>query len=59
MLSIQNQFVVATEHLKLIEDELSAEVSVSVSRDGDIPRLGLTLVGLPDGADPTELAECL
>jgi membrane-anchored mycosin MYCP len=56
MLSIQDQFVVATEHLKLVEDELSAGVSVSVRRDGDIPRLGLTLVGLPDGTDPTELA---
>jgi membrane-anchored mycosin MYCP len=59
MLSIQNQFVVATEHLKLVEDEMSQGASVQVSRDGDIPRLGLTLVGLPKGADPTKLANVL
>jgi hypothetical protein len=59
MPSVQHQIVVATEQLQLVAEELREGASVEVTRDGDIPRLELTLVGLPAGADPAKLADAL
>jgi membrane-anchored mycosin MYCP len=56
MPSLQDQFVVATEHLELVKAELFGKASLDISRDGDIPRLGLTLVGLPRGTVLSDVA---